>query len=224
MRAIVAVLLLSGLAGCAADRVEVVETAPAYCPSPPAVPVNAQGVVLPPPVVTANAPDWESTFAYRLQFSLASPSKLAGKGAQTAQALAELEMLGNSFQRSLRFQTLPAFGQLSMQQGRIALRQTLGIGPGVADQQLIGALLDAECALWAGDRAKARAALAHVASAPDALDLIAPPGADSAPRIPAAVAAAAATAAPAIRAQGGTGGRFWLSDAPSQAATRRRPA
>lgn len=210
---IAAAALLGLLAGCAADRVEVVETRPDYCPNPPAIPTTAQGVILPPRMITNNSPDWESTFAYKLEFSLASPATLAGKPAQTAQALAQLSMLANSFSRSLRFQTLPAFGYLSMQQGSAALRQTLGVGQGVSDPQLIGALLQTECALWAGDRAGARAALEQVAQAPDALDIIAPPGGNAVPRIPGAVAVAAANAAPAIRAQGGNGSRIWISRA-----------
>jgi len=203
--------ILAALAGCAADAVQVVETAPAYCPTPPSIPVNAQGLVLVPPVVRDNAVDWESTFAYRMQSSLASPARLAGKPAVTAQQLAQLEMLANSFQRNIRFQTLPTFGFLSMRQGSEALRQALGIGPGVSDVQVIEALLKTECALWAGDRARARTALAQVAQAPDALDLIAPTGGNSPPRIPRATALAAAQAATAIRLQGEPLVRFgWL--------------
>jgi hypothetical protein len=204
-----AAVLLAGLAGCAADAVQVVETVPAYCPNPPAIPVNAQGLVLVPAAVRDNQVDWESTFAYRMQFQLASPARLAGKPAVTAQQLAQLEMLANSFQRNIRFQTLPAFGTLSMRQGSEALRQSLGIGPGVSDPQVIEALLKTECALWAGDRARARTTLAQVAQAPDALDLIAPPGGNAPPRIPNATASAAAQAAPAIRLQGGSEGRFF---------------
>jgi hypothetical protein len=208
MRKLAILPVLLALAGCAADAVSVVETAPAYCPDPPAIPVNAQGLVLVPPVVRADAADWESDFAYGMQFALASPSRLAGRPAVTARQLAQLEMLNNSFQRNIRFQTLPAFGTLSMRQGSQALRDSLGIGPGVSDPEVIGALLATECALWAGDRARARAALARVAQAPDALDLIAPPGGYAPPRIPQATAAAAAQAAPAIRRQGDTDGRF----------------
>jgi hypothetical protein len=208
MKKLMLLPILVALAGCAADAVQVVETQPAYCPSPPAIPVNAQGLVLVPPIVRDNAVDWESAFAYRMQFSLASPARLAGKPAVTAQQLAQLEMVANSFQRNIRFQTLPAFGTLSMRQGSEALRQSLGIGPGVSDAQVIGALLRTECALWAGDRPGARTALAQVAQAPDALDLIAPPGGNAPPRIPNATAAAAAQAAPAIRRQGDTDGRF----------------
>lgn len=192
---------LALLAGCAADAPVQVRAAPAYCPAPPAIAVNAQGLVLPAEALRGGGGgDWETVFAYQLEHGLASPRTLAGRGPETAQQLARLEMLGNSFDRNLRFQRLPAFGLFSMREGRLALRDTLGVGPGIADAELAGALLATECALWAGDRVGARAALARVAQAPDALDLIDPPGGNSPPRIPVAVARAASSAAKAMRA------------------------
>lgn len=209
MRRISWLLAALVLAGCAADRVEVARVPSAYCPAPPPIPANAQGVLLPPAIVTANAPDWETVFAYQLRFSLAAPSTLAGKGPETAQALARLVMLGSSFAHSLRFQMLPGSAWLDMQQAMSTLRAMLGTGPGVSDGQLARALLAAECALWVGDRGGARSALAEVGSAADALDLIAPPGADTPPHIPRAIATAAASAAPAIEAQGADSGVVW---------------
>jgi hypothetical protein len=194
---VLAAALLAG--ACAADRPNIVEGPPPYCPAPPAIPVNAQGLVLPPGVLRAEANDWESTFAYRLQETLARPGRLAGRAPQTAAALAQLEMLGNSFERNLRFQRVPGYGLFTMRQGRVAFRDTMGIPRETPDVQVVGALLAAECALWAGDREAARAALAQVAQAPDALDLIAPPGSNSPPRIPRDVVLAASNAVPAIR-------------------------
>ncbi|MCC7281612.1 MAG: hypothetical protein IT556_04460 [Acetobacteraceae bacterium] len=197
------------LAGCAADRPPPVEArAPAYCPNPPAVPVNAQGLVLPPPILRDNAVDWESTYAYRLEFSLASPRTLAGKGPETARDLAWLAMVGNSFDRNLRFQTLAAQGTLMVRTGVWSMRQWLGVAPEVLTPQLVGALLATECALWGADRAAARTALAKVAGAPDALDRVAPADGRSPPPVPREVAAAAAIAAKAIRSQGMTDGPF----------------
>lgn len=199
--ALAPVAALALLAGCAADAPVLVRAAPAYCPTPPAIAVNAQGLVLPAEALRGGGGgDWESVFAYQLEHGLASPRTLAGRGPETAQQLARLEMLGNSFERNLRFQRLPGFGLFSMRQGRVALRETLGVRPGVADAELAGALLGAECALWAGDRARAAALLRSVADAPDALDLIDPPGGNSPPRIPHATVLAASNAAKALRA------------------------
>jgi hypothetical protein len=194
---VLAVGLLAG--ACAADRPTIVEGPSPYCPAPPAIPVNAQGLVLPPGVLRAEANDWESTFAYRLQESLARPARLAGRGPQTAAALAQLEMLGNSFERNLRFQRVPGYGLFTMRQGRAAFRDTMGIPRETPDTAVVGALLATECALWANDRDAARRALGQVARAPDALDLIAPPGGNSPPRIPRDVVLAASNAVPAIR-------------------------
>lgn len=189
------------LAACAADRPPPVATPiPAYCPSPPAIPVNAQGVLLPPRLLVNNAVDWQTDFAYQLQFIVASPQTLAGKPADTAQLLAHLVMLGNGFARDFRFQTLPAFGTLSMQQGVQALRAGLGIPTAMSDAEVALALLRTECALRAGDRAAARSALALVASAPDALGRIAPED-GAAPRIPTVTAAAASQAVRAMQLQ-----------------------
>jgi hypothetical protein len=196
------------LGGCAADRPPPVEErASAYCPSPPAIPVNAQGLVLPPPILRSNAVDWESLYAYGLEYSLASPRTLAGKGPQTARDLARLDMVGNSFDRNLRFQTLPPEGTLMVRTGVWSMRQWLGVAADVPDAQLVGVLLSTECALWEGNRGAARAALAKVASAPDALERIAPADGRR-PPVPTEVAAAASIAAKAIRSHGVADGPF----------------
>jgi len=197
------------LAACAADRPPPVEErASAYCPTPPVVPVNAQGLVLVPPILRSNTVDWESLYAYALEYSLASPRTLAGRAPQTARDLARLDLLGNSFERNQRFQTLAPEGTLMMRTGVWSMRQWLGVPADVSAAQLAGALLATECALWQGDRAAARAVLAKVASAPDALDRIAPADGRSPPPVPVEVAAAASIAAKAIRSHGVADGPF----------------
>ena len=209
MRTAIGLGLALVLAGCAADRPPPVEErASAYCPTPPVVPVTAQGLVLPPPVLRGNAVDWESVYAYGLEHSLASPRTLAGKGPQTARDLARLDMVGNSFDRNLRFQTLAAEGTLMVRTGVWSMRQWLGVPPDVPDAQLVDALLATECALWEGNRAAARAALAKVAGAPDALERIAPADGSSPPPVPVEVAAAASIAAKAIRSHGVADGPY----------------
>jgi len=201
MRKTVLGLAMLALAGCAADRPPPVpERASPYCPDPPVIPVNAQGVLLPPPILVGGAVDWETNFATQLQFSVAQPATLAGKWPETAQGLAQLVMLGNGFARDFRFQTLPAFGTLSMQQGVQALRASLGIPATLADAEVAGALLRTECALWRRDRVAAQGALAQVASVADALERIAPQS-NATPQIPTATAAAAAQAIRAMQLQ-----------------------
>ena len=201
MRNTVLGLAMLALAGCAADRPPPVpEQVSPYCPDPPAIPVNAQGVLLPPPILVAGAVDWETEFATQLQFTLAQPATLAGKWPETAQVLARLLMLGNGFARDFRFQTLPGFGTLSMQQGVQALRASLGIPASLSVAEVVGAFLRTECALWRRDRVAAQGALAQVASVPDALERIAPQS-NAAPQIPPATAAAAAQAIRAMQLQ-----------------------
>lgn len=208
MKQMLSALALS-LAACAADRPPpVAERASAYCPNPPAVRVNAQGLVIPPPILSNAATDWESAFAYGLEHSLASPRTLAGKGPQTARELARLGMVGNSFARNQRFQTLAAQGTLTVRTGLWSMRQWLDVAPDLPDSQLVGALLATECALWAGDRRAAQRALAQAARAPDALDRIAPADDRSPPPVPVGVVAAASIAAKAIRSQGTTDGPY----------------
>lgn len=201
MRRTLPCLAMLVLAGCAADRAPPApEMASPYCPDPPAIVVNAQGVLLVPPILAGGAVDWQTAFATQAQFGIAQPARLAGRWPETAQGLARLVMLGNAFARDFRFQTLPSFGTFSMQQGVLALRASLGIPASLADGDLASALLRTECALWRGDRVAAQAALAPVASAADALDRIAPRD-NQAPRIPSATQAAASQAARAMQLQ-----------------------
>jgi hypothetical protein len=210
MKAFLPIALAIGVAACAADQPPRVEVDPSYCPDVPAIPVNQQGLVLPPRTFSGVSSDWESVFAYNLEQSLSVPSRLAGRPADTARDLAQLELLANSFQRNLRFQTLPAISVVQMRQGSVALRDTMGVSPEVSSAQVAGALFATECLLRAGDPAAARSALARVAQAPDALDLIAPPGGQAPPRIPGATVVAASVAAKAIRSQGDPGGRTFF--------------
>lgn len=194
-RTLLAVLLL---AGCATGPLPE-SAAPAYCPAPPALPVNDQGLILLPPVVAGPGTDPDTFWANELEVSLAAPSRLAGRGPETAQALARLEYLANGFQHNLRWQTLPVSAQPQLRNGSLALRDSLGIARDAPAQDVVGALFATECLLRAGDRAGAARALARVARAPDALDLIAPPGGNAPPRLPGATVAAASVAAKAIR-------------------------
>jgi hypothetical protein len=196
---------LAMLAGCATGPLPESAT-PAYCPSPPALPVNAQGLILLPPVVAGPGPasDPDAFWANELETSLAEPWRLAGRGPETAQALARLEYLANGFQHNMRWQFLPFAAAPQLQSGSRAFRDSLGIARDAPDQDVVGALFATECLLRVGDRAGAERALARVAQAPDALDLIAPPGGNAAPRVPAATVAAASVAAKAIRNNGRT--------------------
>jgi hypothetical protein len=173
---------------------------PAYCPSPPALPVNAQGLIILPPALRQDTPDPDAAWAYALRETLAQPQRLAGRGAATAQGLAQLEYLTNSFNFNQRFRTLPVGAQPRQQVGSRAMRAWLGIAPATPDAEVVGALFATECALRANDRAAAAQALARVAQAPDALDIIAPPG-GAPPALPRTTVAAASGAAWAIEDQ-----------------------
>lgn len=193
------------LAGCASGPLPQSAT-PGYCPTPPALPVNAQGLILLPPVVAGPGPasDPDAFWANELESSLAAPSRLAGRGPETAQALARLEYLANGFQHNMRWQFLPFAAGPQLRAGSWALRDSLGIARDAPDQDVVGAFFATECYLRVGDRAGAQRALARVAQAPDALDLIAPPGVNAPPRVPGATVAAASVAAKAIRNNGRT--------------------
>lgn len=191
--------LLAG--GCATATLPASPT-PDWCPTPPPLAMDAQGLIQLPNVVRQLTPDPESSWAYALRGSLGRPALLAGHGAATAQALAQLEYLANGLTHSMRFISAPALAQPRLQLGRRALREWLGIAPTTPDAQVVGAFFATECALRANDREAARRALAQVAQAPDALEAIAP-SSGAPPAVPAATQAAASSAVWAVQGQAG---------------------
>jgi hypothetical protein len=190
-----ALALLAG--GCTSATLPESPT-PAWCPVPPPLAVNREGLIQLPNELRQVTPDPESAWAYGVRDTLGRPALLAGRGAETAQGLARLEFLANSFTHNMRFLTSPGLAQPRMQQGRRALREWLGIPPTTPDAQVVGALFATECALRANDRAAAARALAQVAQAPDALEAIAP-SSGAPPAIPAATQVAASSAVWAVQ-------------------------
>lgn len=185
---------LALLAACDADR-PVAEPGPsAYCPTPPAIAVNAQGLAVPPAALRGEGADWESAFAYGLETWLGTPRRLAGRPAMTAQAYARLELLANSFERNERFRFANPSALFHLREARRAIRAALGIAADRPAAEVAAALFAAECAFWANDRAAAAAALAGIGAAAAAMDHLAPAG-NAAPPVPRAAVTAAGVVA-----------------------------
>lgn len=181
-------------AACDSDR-PVAEPGPsAYCPAPPAILVNAQGLAVPPAALRGEGADWESAFAYGLETWLGTPRRLAGRPAMGAQAYARLELLANSFEANERFRFANPSALFHLRQARAAVRAALGIAPDRPPAEVAAALFAAECAFWADDRGAAALALGSIGGAAMAMDHLAPPG-GAAPPVPRAAVTAAGVVA-----------------------------
>jgi len=91
-----------------------------------------------------------------------NPKSVAGNPVGAARAVAQYEYLATEIPTGPRWQTFPPIVSVQLAQGRVALRQTLGIAPDAPTQGVIDSMYAAGRALVMGDRAAA----VHILSAP----------------------------------------------------------
>ncbi|PZW43563.1 hypothetical protein C8P66_11524 [Humitalea rosea] len=108
-------------------------------------------------VTGAEDPTRAAIFATAYAFG--APSRLAGRPADAAEAVARLEYLATEIPTGPRWVAFDPTVGLMLRQGAAEARQVLGIPPDAAPQRVIDALYAAHRALAADDRAGAAAAL-----------------------------------------------------------------
>ena len=137
-RAIALLLLLSG---CAGLHPVVPDTA--------RLPAGALGSGFDPDVTAMNLAAW----------AFADSSRTYGRPVDAARAAASLEYVAGEFYTSPRWANIDALTKEQLLQGRIELRDALGVAPGASSQQVVDGLTGAASALAAGNQAGAVLAL-----------------------------------------------------------------
>lgn len=140
-----ALLLISGLAGAVAL---------AGCTPPPSGPGGGPGAVLPRDAVVG-AGDPTRAAILNTAYAFASPANLAGQPVEAARAAANFEYLAAQLPVDPRYREFSPLVMTNLAQGRVELREALGISPGAAPQAVIDALYAGSRALRAGDMAAA---------------------------------------------------------------------
>jgi hypothetical protein len=85
--------------------------------------------------------------------------RLAGRPAEAAQALAQLEFVTAAIPRDARYAPIPESVRRDLALARIEVRDALGVAEDAAPENVVRALLSAAAALRAGNAARAAAAL-----------------------------------------------------------------
>lgn len=150
---ICAVLLASSLAACATPPSA---TTPASPPTP--APQRAPGATLPADV-TRGVTDPARRAIFNTSYAFSAPRRLAGRPADAARAIAEVEFLTVDFGVDQRWREFPASVPLAFQNARPEWRAAAGIAADAEPQAVIDALFAARRALLQGDTAAAAAAL-----------------------------------------------------------------
>lgn len=133
------IALLAALAGCAQPG-----------------PQTGQGWVSLPPDATIGAGDPTRAAIINTAYVFGTPSSVAGRPADAARAVAELEYLATEIPTGPRWREFDPTVALALQQARHEERAALDIAPQAPPQAVIDALFAASRALRAGDTAAVR--------------------------------------------------------------------
>ncbi len=89
------------------------------------------------------------------QYAFADPSRTYGRPIDAARAAASMEYVAGEFYTSPRWSNISALTKEQLLQGRIEVRNALGVAPGTPSQAVVDRLTAAANAMQAQDRAAA---------------------------------------------------------------------
>ena len=93
------------------------------------------------------------------QWAFADPGRTQGRPVEASRAAASMDYIAGQLNVSPRWANIPALTKQMLLQGRVEVRQALGVQPGTPSQEVVNRLAYASDALVAGDTAAAASAL-----------------------------------------------------------------
>ena len=114
---------------------------------------------LPPDTFGEGVLDPDVRAVQQAQWAFADPGRTQGRPVEAIRAAASMDYIAGQLNVSPRWANIPALTKQMLLQGRVEVREALGVAPGAPSQEVVNRLAYAGNALTAGDTQAAETAL-----------------------------------------------------------------